>query len=184
MHILLTTSLYHNYELCFNKALPSNSSHPSPRIGILSISKLLGRLMWWIQTQYIQIAIFVRRDIRNEYKVFPPKIRQNHQTSAMSFEEKILFSMLQKYIGFSWASKRIFKCDLDFTDLTPHILVSLKHFVSNQSISFIWPLKIREEAILKWITEVWNNTLESIKTEDNSGLMMRRRKKMMVVRAC
>ena len=81
-------SVYHNYELCFNKALPSNSSHPSPRIGILSISKLLGRLMWWIQTQYIQIAIFVRRDIRNEYKVFPPKIRQNHQTSAMSFEEK------------------------------------------------------------------------------------------------
>ena len=53
----------------------------------------------------------------------------------------MLFSKLHKYIGFSWASKRIFKYDLDFTDLTSHILSSSKHFVSNQSISFICPVK-------------------------------------------
>ena len=90
----------------------------------------------------------MRRDIRNEYKVFPPKIRQNHQTSAMSFEEKMLFSRLQKYIGFSWASKRIFKYDLDFTDLTQHILSSSKHFVSNQSII---PWKVSKLRTIEWL---------------------------------
>ena len=59
----------------------------SSRIRILSISKLQGRLMCWIQTQYIQIAIFVRRDIRNEYQVFLlPQIRQ---TSSKSHKYKL-----------------------------------------------------------------------------------------------